>query len=243
VIDEARLFLNPAIITDADFTTYLKNIWPAYAGPAGIISDIEKEYPRVNSSNSPFKTEVDKLLVFIDQSSFLCSTHALTKAYAGRTYNVQFAATILGQNGTHGSDVLPTWYNPYASLDIAGTEIPIWAIAGAASADISRDYQSYLVSHARTGDPNTYRLITPNITTSNNINSTTTNGTTSISTPSTIYWPKVDITPDWQYATDVLNVTDSSFELITDRESNTTVCDFWVDIFTRATVVGGYTVW
>lgn len=176
-IDEAQIFLNPAIITDADFTRYLKNTWPTYAGPAGIISDIEKEYPPVNNPNSPFKTEVDRLLVFTNQESFLCSTHALTKAYAGRTYNVQFAATILGQNSTHGSDVLPTWYNPYASLNVAGTTIPVWAIAGAGPADISRDYQSYLVSHGRTGDPNTYPLITPNVTTSNNKNSTTTNDT------------------------------------------------------------------
>lgn len=221
VIDEALLFLNPAIQTDADFTTYLANTWPAYARPAGIISDIEAEYPPVNSTNSPFETEVDRLSIFTGQSSFLCSTHALTKAYAGKTYNVQFAATILGQNGTHGSDILPTWYNPYAVFNYSGIEIPIWLLA-ASSVGLSQDYQSYLVSHARTGDPNTYRI--------------------PLNIPPTINWPKVGLTSDGEYATNVLNVTDSGFDLITDRESNTTVCDFWVDIFTRATDVGGYAV-
>src|SRR3978361_1369915 len=108
-IDEASLFLNASVKTDKDFDDYLNYVWPAYAVEDGIVARIEAEYPPVNSSNSPFKTEAERLKALTLQSGFVCNTHALTKAYNGKTYNVQFSAI----NGTHGADVLPTWYNPY----------------------------------------------------------------------------------------------------------------------------------
>jgi hypothetical protein len=54
-----------------------------------------------------------------------------------------------------------------------------------------------------------------------------------------IYWPKVgDISG--QYFTNLLNATGIGFELITDQEFNKTTCEFWVDIFDKTDVLGGY---
>jgi hypothetical protein len=43
-----------------------------------------------------------------------------------------------------------------------------------------------------------------------------------------------------EYLTNVLNVTDNGFEIIADGLFNKTVCEFWVDVFTGTTELGGY---
>ncbi|OCK76786.1 alpha/beta-hydrolase [Lepidopterella palustris CBS 459.81] len=211
VIDEAELFVNPDITTDEQFDAYLRAVWPPYAVAGGIVSEIEARYPAVNSTHSPYKTEKDRMKAVSAQENFLCSTRALTTAYADKTYNVQFSAG----DGTHGSDILPTWWNPYLTLNVLGIPIPFWIVTG--NAGVSKAYQSYLVSHAMTGDPNSNRLI--------------------FNLPPTIQWPKVGSGGSF---TNVLNVTNSGFELITDESYNKTICDFWIGIFTNVTAMGGY---
>jgi hypothetical protein len=219
-IDEASLFVNRSIKTDKDFTDYINYVWPPYAVEDGIVAEIEAVYPPVNSSNAPFKTEEERLKVFTTQSGFLCNTHALTKAYKGKTYNVQFSAL----NGTHGADVLPTWYNPYITINASGIALPLWGALisqGLFVPGVARGYQSYLVSHARSGNPNSNREL--------------------LNVPPTIEWPKVG-NIDGEYLTNVLNVTDNGFGIITDTTHNRTICDFWIDIFTKTTEAGGYAV-
>jgi hypothetical protein len=176
------------------------------------VAAIEAEYPPVNSTHPVFKTEVERMKAVFGQETFLCSVHALTTAYAGKTYNVQFSA----MGGLHGSDVLPTWYDPLITVAINGTQVPLWSLVGDVA--VSKAYQSYLVSHAMTGNPNYYL---------------------ELFNPPTIVWPKVgDVTG--QYFTNVLNVTDNGFGIITDYGFNKTICDFWVNIFNKTTVLGGY---
>jgi hypothetical protein len=63
--------------------------------------------------------------------------------------------------------------------------VPLWSLVGDAA--VSKAYQSYLVSHAMTGNPNYYLEL--------------------LNKPA-IVWPKVeDVTG--QYFTNVLNVTDN----------------------------------
>jgi len=94
--------------------------------------------------------------------------------------------------------------------------VPQWSLVG--DVTVSKAYQSYLVSHAMTGNPNYYLELL---------------------NPPTIVWPKIrDVTG--QYFTNVLNVTDNMFGIITGYEFNKTICDFWVDIFNKTTVLGGY---
>jgi hypothetical protein len=211
-LDEAQIIINSAIQTDAQFTEYLKFAWLQYAVTDGIVTAIEAEYPPLNSTHPVFKIEVERMKAVFAQETFLCSVHALTAAYAGKIYNVQFSA--LG--GTHGSDVLPTWYDPLITVDINGTQVPLWSLVGDVA--VSKAYQSYLVSHDMTGNPNYYLELL---------------------NPPTIVWPRVgDVTG--QYFTNVLNVADNGFRIITDYGFNRTICVFWVEIFNKTTVLGGY---
>ncbi|OCK83949.1 alpha/beta-hydrolase [Lepidopterella palustris CBS 459.81] len=136
-----------------------------------------------------FKTEIDRQKALFSQSAFLCRIHVLTTAYAGKTHNVH----------------------------VLGAPTPLWAIIGGAG--VSKAYQSYLVSHARTGDPNTYRDI--------------------LNIPPTIEWPPVG-NLQGEYYTNVLNVSDSGFDIIQETEYNKTICEFWVGIYTNTTNLGGY---
>jgi hypothetical protein len=177
---------------------HLEFVWAPYAITDGIVAAIEAEYPSVNSTHPGFKTEVEIMKAVFAQEAFLCSVHALTSAYAGKTYNVQFSAL----SGTHGSNILPTWYDPLITVHINGTQVPLWPLVGDVA--VSKAYQSYLVSHTMTGNPNYYLgLLNQPI----------------------IVWPKIrDVTG--QYFTNVLNVTDNGFGIISDSEFNKTICDF-----------------
>jgi hypothetical protein len=122
-IDEALIFLPTgpeAINTDAEFTAYIESSLPPYAIAAGIASQIISEYPPVNSTNSPYATEEQRMLDYTAQTTFLSNVRTLTTAYTGRTYNVQFSAF----GGTHGSDILATWYNPFILYNVSGIDVP-----------------------------------------------------------------------------------------------------------------------
>jgi carboxylesterase type B len=215
-IDEAEVFVNHSIQTDQDLTDYLDYIWPAYAVDYGIVANIKATYPSVN-----FKTEVDRYKAIVAQSSFICNINRLSNRYANKTYNVQFSAL----NGTHGSDVLPTWYNPYVFTNTSGIELPLWGTSlfeGLLVPGVARGYQSYLVNHARFGNPNSNQFL--------NI-------------PPTIEWPLAVMGPTEnlaEYLMNVLNVTDTGFEIIDDTTQNSTMCDFWIRAIWTTTALGGY---
>ncbi|KAF2816279.1 alpha/beta-hydrolase [Mytilinidion resinicola] len=216
-LDEGALFVNHSILTDKDLNDYLEYTWPAYAvKDYDVVNKIEAEYP-----SAAFKTEADRYKAIIAQSSFLYNTNFLSVAYSGKTYNAQFSAL----NGTHGSDVLPTWYDPFAFTNVSGIELPLWSTSlfkGLPIPGVARGYQSYLVSHARFGNPNSNQ---------------------SLNIPPTIEWPVVGGHPDGSspnYLWDVLNVTDTGFELIEDRTQNRSICLFWGGIIFATTVFGGY---
>jgi hypothetical protein len=220
-IDEPAIFLAAeGINTDAQFTAAIESMLPQYAINAGVASQIIAQYPPVNSTNSPYANENERASAYLGQSSFLTFVRSLTTAYAGKTYNVQFSAF----GGTHGSDVLATWYNPFIYLDISGTEVGFWQTLipleySQSDVGVAKDYQGYLVSHALTGNPNTYSDV--------------------YSDPSAIEWPLVG-DGTGQYLTNVLNVTDSGFELITDEEDFESIAKFWTGIFYEITQLGGY---
>jgi len=215
VFDEGELFVNHSIKTDQDFNAWLNYIWPAYTAQYDIIPDIEAKYP-----SAAFKTEADRYKAMVAQSSIICNIQQLGVAYAGQVYNVQFSAL----KGTHGSDILPTWYNPYALTNISGIELPLWGtelFEGLLIPGVARGYQSYLVNHARTGNPNSNE---------------------SINIPPTIQWPFAGIQPGNypEYITDVLNVTDTGFEIIEDTTYNSSICGFWTIAIGLTTAAGPY---
>jgi Carboxylesterase family len=114
-------------------------------------------------------------------------------------------------SGLHGSDVAATFYG---SENKKQSDM-INALAGVDKDqdfnNIAHLYQAYLVSHARAGDPNVFAH-------------------------SDLKWPKVSLGP---VLSNVLNVAKSP-ALITDPTNSAEDCDFWLDVFSTVTNIGGY---
>ena len=79
-------------------------------------------------------------------------------------------------------------------------------------------YQSYLSSHARSGDPNTYRK--------------------KISLPPTVNWPKAGSSGD--RVEGVLEAGNLGFGVISDDQVGKETCAFWQEIAEAVTREGGY---
>lgn len=105
---------------------------------------IKKIYPPISSPLSTAKTERQRLGKYVSDSSFICHNRLIADHYPGQVYSVRYAVSP----GTHGSDQTGTFYNP---------NNPRYASLSKAEREGRQAYQSYLVSYAVTGDPNTQR--------------------------------------------------------------------------------------
>jgi hypothetical protein len=107
---------------------------------------------------------------------------------------------------------LPTWYNPFLLYPVGNLSLPFWSVLipleyTPLDVGVARAYQKYLVSHARTGNPNMYSDVE--------------------GVPPAIEWPLVG-DGRGEFLTKVLNVTDTGFELVVDLEDYESVVGFWV---------------
>ena len=146
---------------------------------------------------------------FIRDTSFTCYARYLTDAYAGNTWNLQYSVTP----GWHATDLLSTFYSAYVSF---GGKVPYNLIPG--FGDLAQTYQSYLTSHARAGDPNTYAKKT--------------------GIKAAVEWPRPGT--DGEDFTSVLNAGDDGFSLVTDTKLPKRECDFVLELAAAVTNVGGY---
>lgn len=168
------------------------------------------KYPPPAESKGKFATQKARVKEFVEKSVFTCNTRYITEAYKGKSYNVQYARG----NGGHGTDIAATFYNPSTS------GIGLTSLLGGAAGlkdknlkTVATGYQSYLTSHARAGDVNKFRA-----------------------QGSTVEWPLVE----WgSQLGNVLNVTDTGFELIKDTKNVADDCDFWRDVYAGLTIAGG----
>lgn len=189
VSDEASGFIVDPV-KEAAFQSLLEYNW----GKTDVLTEALLNHYPVESGK--WKTPKERLRDIFQHTVFTCNVRYMTEAYKGKTYNLQFARGA----GTHGSDITPTFFTS------AG-------LFGGQSAKISQQYQSYLISHARTGDPNSMKI------------------------DGIIEWPKVEWGPSLK---PVLNVTDLGFTLIADDKTTAVDCDFWKDVMAALTVGGGY---
>ena len=214
VSDEADLFVPLNVNTDAQFTTLLDFSYPASAKAAGVDAAIEARYPPVMSANSNYTTERARLKDYIADSGFQCNVRHLTDAYAGRTYNLQYSVFP----GLHATDLLPTFYDFNLALPLFGSTVPFPLLPGFGS--YAQAYQSYLVSHAQTGDPNTYKK--------------------TFNLPPAITWPKPTNDLNADQLADVLDAGNLGFSTIADPETGRARCGFWQDVAAAVTALGGY---
>lgn len=165
----------------------------------------------MSGTNRKYSSERDRLIDAIQDSSFQCNVRYLSDAYKGKNWNIRYSATT----GLHGVDLVPTFYNLNIDVSIFGTKISLPLAPGFGS--FAQAYQSYLVSHARTGNPNTFRK--------------------TINLPPAISWPQPGNTGD--ALTNVLDATDLGFKYITDDLTRKSRCGFWEDVAAAVTSLGG----
>ena len=212
VSDEAAIFVPLDVTTDAQFSTYISQVFPPYAKSAGVDTAIEARYPPVISSNSNYTTEFDRLNHVLADSSFQCNIRYLSDAYSGNHYNLQYSVTP----ALHATDLLPIFYDLNIDLTALGATSPFPLIPGFGS--FAQAYQSYLVSHARSGDPNKYAKL--------------------LNIPPAIKWPKSG-SSSADVLTNVLNAGDLGFSVVSDQETTETVCGFWRKVVAAVTNLGG----
>ena len=212
VSDEAFIFVPTNVQTDNDFNTFIQEEFPAYSQSSGVNAAIEARYPPVMSgSTHNYTTEFDRVKAFLAESSFVCNVRYLTDAYNGKNYNLQYSVTP----GFHATDLLPTFYNLNLDLVALAANLSIPLVPGFGA--FAQAYQSYLVSHARSGDPNTYKK--------------------TVNAPPAITWPKPVSSGD--EITGVLNAGDLGFSVISDAETKESACTFWREVAAAVTNLGG----
>ena len=212
VSDEAFIFVPSDVTTDAQFSTYVSEVFPPYAQSDGVNAAIEARYPPVMSGNSNYTTEFDRTKALLGDSSFQCNVRYLSDAYNGKNYNLQYSVTP----GFHATDLLPTFYDLNIDLTALGSSTPYPIIPGFGS--FAQAYQSYLVSHARSGNPNTYAKV--------------------LNVPPAINWPKAG-SSSANVLTNVLNAGDLGFSVISDNETTESPCNFWREVAAAVTNQGG----
>ena len=212
VSDEAFYFVPTDVTTDAHFSAFVSEFFPTYAKSAGVNAVIEARYPPATSAKSNYSTEFDRTKALLAESSFQCNIRYLTDAYDGKNYNIRYAVTP----GLHGADLLPTFYDLNLDLKALGQTAPFALIPGFGS--FAQAYQSYLVSHARSGDPNKYAKV--------------------LNVPPAIHWPKPG-NSSADVITDVLNAGDLGFSVVSDGQTKESVCGFWREVAATLTNLGG----
>ncbi|KAL8838672.1 MAG: hypothetical protein Q9176_004912 [Flavoplaca citrina] len=212
--NEPDLFIPPGIDSNADFSTFIAAILPTYAAPAGINAAIETRFPPPDAPKSNYSSQRARLHDVLNEAVFVCNIRYLSDAYKGKNYNLEYAVTP----ALHGTDLLPTFYNLNLNLDLFGRDVPFPIIPGFGG--FSTAYQSYLTSHARSGDPNRFKK--------------------SVSIPPTITWPKAVVSAEKDGVERVLRAGSLGFGVKDDKQVSKSRCAFWTDVVAAVTRLGGY---
>ncbi|KAF1985371.1 glycoside hydrolase family 31 protein [Aulographum hederae CBS 113979] len=201
--NEAEVFYDRSVTSDETWEAYLRKLFPAAVVNAGWDKKITEIYKSPSTPGSSSRTQGDRVRDSLRDLVFSCNARTFATAYKDRSYNIQYSVGT----GLHGSDVAPTYSNVDGSSPAAS------------SADKNTaGYQSYLVSHALTGDPNNLRLKS-----------------------TTIQWETIGDGVGLEKAYPVLNAADSGFALIQDEQNLKSHCDLWLDFLEDAQKIQGYT--
>lgn len=208
VSDESSMFVPASVNQDSDVDDFINSV---FAGSDTVREAVLQRYPPSTSPGVGYTDAKGRLGALIRDGTFTCNVRYIAMAYAcpncrkpsSSVYGLQYSRAP----GTHGSDIMPTFFNPTGTLAMLLGSDPVLAA-------FATSYQSYLTSHARTGNPNTHRL-----------------------SNSTIEWPKISAGPTLG---NVLDAGDAGFRLVTDEQTTAEICDFWLDMQAAMTSLGGY---
>jgi carboxylesterase type B len=144
VTDEGGSFTDPSITSDAKFDELMALTYGNSSALAQSRSAINTLYPPLAAPNTPFKTEKERMSLYVTEGSFTCHNRGVADAYAGRAYVLHYAVPP----SRHGGDQGATFFNPLS---------PQYAGTPKAELEARQGFQSYLASYIRSGNPNTYR--------------------------------------------------------------------------------------
>ncbi|KAL9619367.1 MAG: hypothetical protein Q9160_006047 [Pyrenula sp. 1 TL-2023] len=159
VADESLSFVPKFIKSAADFTKFVERFMPEDK-LAPVREIIELKYP-----SSFWRDHKSRLGDVIRDALFTCTTRQLYDTYKNSTstYMMQYNVFQTFGAAVHASDLIPTFYSPYMDHDYFFSEfLKIgWikrVLVKKVFKDLSPLFQAYFVSHAITGNPNSYSL-------------------------------------------------------------------------------------
>ncbi len=138
MLSEGPLFTPPDVRTDDELKAFLSLNTPSF--PAELLDYVVKTlYPAVYDGSQPYASAIERTILVITETSFICNNNFLNKAYGNQTYAYQFAVPP----GFHGFDIQYTFYNGQP------TNISTNLIA-----PVGKALQTYLTNFIMTGNPN-----------------------------------------------------------------------------------------
>ncbi|KAK3384514.1 Alpha/Beta hydrolase protein [Lasiosphaeria ovina] len=229
VADEASLFVNKSIQTDAAFSMYIDSSFPKYARTAGVNAQIEAFYPPMSGSNNSkqpkYPSQTARAAAFLRDGCFTCNVRYITEAIGdSKVWNMQYSVWP----GIHGTDLVPTFFSTAFTADtfLADLAVLMAPVLGALVSGISNGMQSYFASYITTGDPNTNRKIW--------------------NVPPTVKWNhpvsggSKGSGGGAEQIAGVVDVGNWGFGTVSDSQNQKTPCNFWRDLSAAVTALGGY---
>jgi Carboxylesterase family len=185
-LDEASMFV-PRTVNSGVIDSVIDHYFSSYSPTANAIKE------RYLSSPS-YKDDRARMRDLYQFMTFTCHARWIAEHFPGKTYSMQYSRN----GGLHGSDIMADFYpgiKPGFTAYLSGMN-------DKNIASFAPSFQAYLLSHARTGDPNTFKAADAPL------------------------WPKVTM---GSTMTNVLNVTDKAqpYELVADEVTKAEDCDFW----------------
>jgi hypothetical protein len=132
--NESYMFASSSIKTPQDLDVWQKKLLPTEMRVQRLVANRFAKFPYIQR----------KLADMIQGAAFTCNVRYLTQAFPGKTYNMQYSKG----RGTHGSDILSTFYSKQS---------PLTNLIGVINSDIppiGKKLQSYFSSYIVKGDPN-----------------------------------------------------------------------------------------
>ncbi|TID15951.1 Vacuolar protein sorting-associated protein 45 [Venturia nashicola] len=196
VSDEATAFVADNLKTNKTF--FESSLVHSY-GNNKIIDAIVARYP-APGPGAKYKDEKARMADSMATGFFTCHVRTIANAFKDKAWIGQYSRGL----GKHGMDLQANFYN---SSGTPPRDDPGFAT-------FAPTFQNYLLSHARTGDPNSLQK-----------------------SGGAIQWPKATFGPVFS---NVLEAGNKGFGLIDDSQTTADTCDFWLDVWASVTKLGGY---
>lgn len=145
LIRESVIFVDGSITTNEQFDSFITDLFGDIATKSGLSQEVNRVWPPVPGI---YPNQTARVRDFIRDAAFACNARYVSQSYASKTWSGVFAYG----SGWHGLDLIPLFLR--ANVKLFGQSVPVVPDLGA----FSKTYQSYLVSHAVTGDPNTQAI-------------------------------------------------------------------------------------